>query len=99
MATRDHSQIRAEQAVVAQRLATALARAREQREAAAALRAQSAHARRQAGALGDEAIVLLDSAVAIIETALARRGIALAEPVAAKFRTDELGSSGRSPSG
>jgi hypothetical protein len=79
---------------MAQRRAAVLARSREEREAAAALRAESVQARRRARALSGEANVLLDSAVAIIEAVLARRGIALAEPVAAKFRTDDLGSSG-----
>lgn len=37
---------------------------------------------------------ILLSAVAIIETVLTRRGLALAEPVAARFRTDERGSTG-----
>jgi hypothetical protein len=45
-------------------------------------------------ALSGEANLLLQSAVAIIETILASRGVALAAPVAARFRTDELGSSG-----
>jgi hypothetical protein len=94
VATRDHSPIPEEHAVKAQRRAAVLARSREEREATAALRAEGVQAHRRARALSAQANVLLDSAVAIIEAVLARRGLALAEPVGAKFRTDELGSSG-----
>ncbi|HEX6022324.1 MAG TPA: hypothetical protein VFZ00_10040 [Solirubrobacter sp.] len=87
MATSDDNRLPAERAVTRQRLADVVGDAREERAAAAALRAEAGQARRRANAI-------LDSAVAIVETVLERRGITLAEPVAAKFRTDESGSGG-----
>lgn len=54
----------------------------------------SAQTDRYTRPLFDRTNAILDSAAAIVETVLARCGIALAEPVAARFRTDEIGSCG-----
>jgi hypothetical protein len=80
------------QAVTTECVVVALARAR--REEAAALRAESRQAQRQAHALREAGSAILDAAVAIADQVLARRRLALAEPVAARFQTDEHGSSG-----
>src|SRR5262245_45823894 len=83
---------RAEQAAAESDLARA--DSRRQREEAAALRAESRQARHQAETLIDEHHTLLDAAVALIAEALERRRIAVREPVAARFQTDEHGSTG-----
>ena len=86
---------RAERAVTAQRPSAATARrdSRQAREEAAALRAESRQARRRARALRQDSNAILDAAIAITKEVLAHSRIALAEPVAAKFTTDD-GSTG-----
>ena len=71
-----------------------VARAREQRDEAEALIAESRQARLHTHALLEASNAILDAAVTIINDVLARRRLALAEPVAATFHTDEHGSSG-----
>lgn len=71
-----------------------IADARRRREETAALTAQARQAVRHATALLTQGNAILESAVAITEMVLSRRRIALAAPVAARFNTDEFGSTG-----
>jgi hypothetical protein len=84
--------IPAPQAVTIQHRMVALAR--ERRDEAAALRAESRQAQRHARALREDRHAILDAVVTITNEVLARRRLAPAEPVVAKFQTDERGSSG-----
>jgi hypothetical protein len=63
---------------------------RQLREEAAALRAESRQARRRTHSLRKDSNAILDAAIAITEEVLAQRRIALVEPVAAKFTTDDV---------
>jgi hypothetical protein len=63
---------------------------RQLREEAAALRAESRQARRRTHSLRKDSNAILDAAVAITEEVLAQRRLALVEPVAAKFTTDDV---------
>jgi hypothetical protein len=66
----------------------------ERRDDAVALRAESRQARRQAQRVRGETSVILDAAVRIVTDVLERRGIAVAAPVVARFRTAEDASTG-----
>jgi|1186.fasta_scaffold32010_3 hypothetical protein len=68
--------------------------ARERRDEAVALRAESQQARRQAQRVRGEKSVILDAAVRIVTDVLERRGIALGAPVVARFRAAEDASTG-----
>jgi hypothetical protein len=94
MTSGDHNRIDPQSSPTHDQLAAMVSQARRQRELAAAVRAESEQAQRQTRTLRSETSAILASAVAIIESVLERHGIGLAEPVAAKFRTDELGSTG-----
>jgi hypothetical protein len=61
---------------------------------AAALRAESRQARRHAAELRRERNVLVETAARIVADFLAQRGVAVAEPVSARLRTTEHGSTG-----
>lgn len=78
----------------APQLQMTIADARRRRQDAAALTAQARQAVRHATTLVKQGNAILESAVAITEMVLSRRRIALAAPVAAKFNTDEFGSTG-----
>ena len=82
------------QAVTAQHLAAAVDEARLKREESEALRAESRRARRRAEGLRAASNAILESAAAITAEVLARRRFALAEPVLARFQTDEAGNTG-----
>jgi hypothetical protein len=79
-----------------QRLIDALARGerREVRDEAAALRAESRRARRDAAEVGGEKNAILDTVVRLVTDVLRRQGFALLAPVAARFRTTESGNTG-----
>ena len=68
--------------------------AQEARENAAALRAESRRARRQAADVRAEANAILDGVGEMITHALRLRGFTLRAPVAATFRTDRGRSTG-----
>jgi len=68
--------------------------ARERRDEAVALRAESQQARRQAQRVRGEKSVILDAAVRIVTDVLERRWIALGAPVVARFRAAEDASTG-----
>jgi hypothetical protein len=68
--------------------------AQERRDEATALRAESRQARRQAELVRADGSVILEAAAAIMTDVLERRGIALAAPVMARFRTTEDASTG-----
>ena len=86
--------IRAQHATTIERMAEVTARSRQRREEAAALQAVSRQAQRRASALVEAGNAILDSAIAITVEVLARREIALAQPVGARFLTNERGSTG-----
>jgi hypothetical protein len=77
-------------------LIDALARGerREVRDEAAALRAESRQARRDAAEVGGEKNAILDTVVRLVTDVLRRQGFALLAPVAARFRTTESGNTG-----
>ena len=85
--------------VTKQQLTGEIVRARAQRAAAAALRAESRQAQRRARALVESSNAILDSAMAITKGILERRGILLAEPLRRAFRWTSAGArASRSPS-
>ena len=79
---------------IAHRLTAAVAVAHALHESAATLRAQGRRARARARSVPAGSNAILDSATAIASKELADRRIALAEPVAARFQTDEAGNTG-----
>jgi hypothetical protein len=66
----------------------------ERFEEAVALRAESRQARRQSELVQAEGSAILDAAVRIMTDVLEHRGIALAAPVMARFRTTDEASTG-----
>jgi hypothetical protein len=74
--------------------ATALSRAREAREATAALCGEAAQAHRHAAELRAESNAILDAVSEMMAHLLRRRGFSLGAPVAASFRTQPSGSTG-----
>src|SRR4051794_3354238 len=70
------------------------ARWKEVRDEAAALRAESRQARRQAAEVRGDRNVLLDTVVLLAASTLRQHGFRLTGPPAARFRTSEGGSTG-----
>jgi hypothetical protein len=79
---------------LAERQIGALARAKAARGDAVALSAQSQQARRHAAEVAGDGSLLLDAVVLLLTEFLRRQGIALLEPVAARFRGGGDGSTG-----
>ena len=77
-----------------ERLAVSYGRAREAREAAAALRGESEQLRRHSAEIRAESNAILDTVAEMMAHALRARGLALRAPVAARFRTRQCGSTG-----
>jgi hypothetical protein len=67
--------------------------AREAREDAAALRAESRQARRRSGEIRHQSCAILDAVAQMMANLLRGRGYELREPVAARFRIAESGTS------
>jgi hypothetical protein len=74
--------------------AAPLRRAREAREAAAALRGESRQARRHAADVRAETNAILDTVAELVARALQGRGFDLRAPVAARFQLEPSGSTG-----